>query len=54
VSEIVWRPTPESAAASNVGRFMAEQVRAVALGQPAGDLSGLEDPGSLDAIMDAR
>ena len=24
VSEIVWRPTPESAAASNVGRFMAE------------------------------
>ncbi len=24
VAEIVWRPTPESAAASNVGRFMAE------------------------------
>lgn len=35
-------------------KVMRRTIRAVALGRPAGDLSGLEDPGTLDAIMDAR
>lgn len=35
-------------------KVMRRTIRAVALGQPAGDLSGLEDPAALDAIMDAR
>jgi len=34
-------------------KVMRRTIRAVALGQDAGDLSGLEDPGALDAIMDA-
>ncbi|MGZ4691453.1 MAG: AMP-binding protein [Acidimicrobiia bacterium] len=34
-------------------KVMRRTIRAVALGQPPGDLSGLEDPSSLDAIMDA-
>ncbi len=35
-------------------KVMRRTIRAVAVGEPAGDLSGLEDPGALDAIMDAR
>jgi acetyl-CoA synthetase len=35
-------------------KVMRRTIRAVALGQDAGDLSGLEDPRTLDAIMDAR
>jgi acetyl-CoA synthetase len=34
-------------------KVMRRTIRAVALGQDAGDLSGLEDPGALDAIMGA-
>jgi acyl-coenzyme A synthetase/AMP-(fatty) acid ligase len=34
-------------------KVMRRTIRAVALGQEAGDLSGLEDAGALDAIMDA-
>jgi acetyl-CoA synthetase len=34
-------------------KVMRRTIRAVALGRPAGDLSGLEDPGALDAIMGA-
>ncbi len=35
-------------------KVMRRTIRAVALGRDAGDLSGLEDPRVLDAIMDAR
>jgi acetyl-CoA synthetase len=31
-------------------KIMRRSIRAVALGQEPGDLSGLEDPGALDAI----
>jgi hypothetical protein len=33
---------------------MRRSIRAVTLGQDPGDLSGLEDPGALDAIAEAR
>ncbi len=35
-------------------KVMRRAIRAVALGQDAGDLSGLEDPAALDAIAGAR
>jgi acetyl-CoA synthetase len=35
-------------------KVMRRAIRAVALGQDAGDLSGLEDPAALDAIASAR
>jgi acetyl-CoA synthetase len=35
-------------------KVMRRAIRAVALGQEAGDLSGLEDPAALDAIASAR
>ncbi len=35
-------------------KVMRRTIRAVALGEPPGDLSGLEDPAALDAIAHAR
>jgi acetyl-CoA synthetase len=35
-------------------KVLRRAIRAVALGKPAGDLSSLEDPASLDAIRDAE
>ncbi len=35
-------------------KVLRRAIRAVALGKPAGDLSSLEDPASLDAIRNAR
>lgn len=35
-------------------KIMRRSIRAVALGQEPGDLSGLEDPAALDAIAEAR
>lgn len=34
-------------------KVMRRAIRAVAVGEPPGDLSGLEDPGALEAIADA-
>jgi len=35
-------------------KVLRRAIRAIALGKPAGDLSSLEDPASLEAIRDAR
>jgi acetyl-CoA synthetase len=35
-------------------KIMRRSIRAVALGQDPGDLSGLEDPAALDSIAQAR
>jgi acetyl-CoA synthetase len=35
-------------------KVLRRAIRAVAVGSPPGDLSGLEDPAALDAIAKAR
>ena len=35
-------------------KIMRRAIRAIAVGEPPGDLSGLEDPAALDAIAGAR